>query len=340
MVRCDVGPSIGVGHVMRCLALAEEFAARGYAVDFCADLDSVSFAAAQVAARGFGHVPPPAAGATAEEEVAHLVALGPRVVVVDSYRLPVAVYAGLAARVPTLAIVDGDPLGRPAHLYVDQNIGAERDTWLLPDGAVRLAGLDYALMRDDIRALRPAAPERSEQQPPRVLAFFGGTDAFGAAPVLTRALVATGAPLDLTVVGGTPPLRDELAAIVPGADQRIEVIAPTPAIARLVADADLVVSAAGTSSWELLTLGACCALVAVADNQHESYARVVERGVVAGLGHLEDVRADPAAATATLAALLTDPDARAGLRRAAWTEVDGHGRARVVDAVESLLRAG
>ena len=42
----------------------------------------------------------------------------------------------------------------------------------------------------------------------RLFAFFGGTDAFGAAPVLTRALVATGAAFDLRVVGATDALRD------------------------------------------------------------------------------------------------------------------------------------
>ena len=31
-VLCDVGPRYGVGHLMRCVALAEEFAARGTTV--------------------------------------------------------------------------------------------------------------------------------------------------------------------------------------------------------------------------------------------------------------------------------------------------------------------
>ena len=39
-------------------------------------------------------------------------------------------------------------------MLLDQNIGAEQDDWPLPEGAVRLAGLDYALMRDEIRARR------------------------------------------------------------------------------------------------------------------------------------------------------------------------------------------
>ena len=52
-MRCDVGPAYGVGHLMRCVALAEEFAARGFEVVFSAEVDSVPFALDQLGRRGF-----------------------------------------------------------------------------------------------------------------------------------------------------------------------------------------------------------------------------------------------------------------------------------------------
>lgn len=331
---CDAGPAIGVGHVMRCLALAEELSARGSTPVFVADLAGVPWARAQVERRGFAAVPP------AARYVDGVLATAPSAVVLDSYLLPAEISRDLRhAGLPVLAIVDGDPRGQLADVYVDQNLGAEDDDPALPDGAIRLAGLRFAMLRSEVIDARQASPDVSGRAgTPRVLAFFGGTDAFGAAPVLVRALAASGCPFDATVVAA----RDDLVARVrevPLAEgQRVDVIAPTDRIASLVVGTDLVLAASGTSIWELLCLGAAAALVRVADNQVVGYDRTVATGAVAGLGALADVDADPSAAARTLAVLLTDRDGRAALRRKGRDLVDGRGRRRVADALAALVR--
>jgi spore coat polysaccharide biosynthesis predicted glycosyltransferase SpsG len=332
LVRCEVGPSIGVGHAMRCLALSEEFLAHGWRVVFAAEVDAVPWVAERVTSRGVEIVPVP----DDLPGLAHR--LGAGWVLMDSYLLPPAAYDALReAGVKVLAMVDGAPAGRFADLYVDQNIGTEHDVWPLPAGSTRLAGLRYAITRDDLRVHRPAAPRAASAATPSVLAVFGGTDAFGAAPVLTRALLATGAPVDLTVVAGSADLRAELTALAPvaGGPQRVTVIDPTDRLAELVVGADLVISASGTSTWELFCLGAACALIWVVDNQEEAYHRVVASGAAAGLGALADVRDDAGPATAELRRLLADPAARERLAAAAWQAVDGRGRERVLAAVEA-----
>jgi spore coat polysaccharide biosynthesis predicted glycosyltransferase SpsG len=315
---------------MRCVALAEEFAGRGFRVVFSADAETVPFALEQLRSRGFAWVDPPLE--TPESHLAQLRELEADVVVIDSYHLPASIYPAIRAAHTTLALVDGDPEGRAADVYVDQNIGAEHDTWSLPAGAVRLAGLDYALMRDDLLRARSTTPgDRAESEPLRVFAFFGGTDVFAAAPDVTGALVATQLPFALRVVGATEAIRARLAAARPGPGQTIEVIEPTHSLARHVVDADIVISAAGTSSWELLCLGAACAMVCVAENQRVSYDRVTSLGAVAGLGRLEGLRADPKDALRVLRRLLDERTERQRLRTAAGSLVDGRGRARVTD---------
>jgi spore coat polysaccharide biosynthesis predicted glycosyltransferase SpsG len=237
-----------------------------------------------------------------------------------------------------LAVVDGDLLGQQADIYVDQNLDAELLRPALPAGAVRLAGLDYALLRSAVRGLRPAAPRAAEPgRTPRVVCFFGGTDAYRAAPVLSRLLVRTGAPFDAVVVGADESLRAELLAVTPAPGQQLDVIAPTDELPKLLADADLAVSASGTSTWELLCLGLPAALVWVVENQIIGYGRTVERGLAAGVGHLPSL-ADPASveageAVTVLRDLLTDAPGRAALAARAWAAVDGRGVARVADAL-------
>ncbi|MGW5560077.1 PseG/SpsG family protein [Micromonospora sp. NPDC003944] len=344
-LRCDAGPQRGVGHLVRCLALAEEFLARGAHVAVFGTVERLDWATAELTARGISLLPGP-------DSPADLVEAARRheldVFVLDSYDLdPAGAGALRDAGVYTLAIIDGDSRGQVADLYLDQNFGAEMPGAGSGSGLRAglpgrlLAGSGYALLRDTVTSARPpVAPPATVAGRPRVLAFFGGTDAVGAAPVLTRVLVATGHPMDLTVIVGRPEIEAEVEDVAPGRGQIIRPVPPTTSLPDLITGADLVVSAAGTSTWELCCLGAPSALVCVVDNQRESYTRVVRHGLVAGLGDLPELtaggvagRAARATAARTLHGLLSSPPRRAALAARAWSSVDGKGRARVVDAV-------
>ncbi|BCJ44011.1 hypothetical protein GCM10010168_68140 [Actinoplanes ianthinogenes] len=329
-IRCDAGPKIGVGHLVRCVALAEELTARGVDVHFLADLGGVAWAGAQLDQRGLPWHPAP------YDEVGLVAAarrLGLDGLVVDSYTLPPRHSAAVrAAGIPVLAIVDGDTRGQSADIYVDQNL----DTALKADGEM-LIGLDYALLRSAVRELRPiAAPVHGAVRTPKVVAFFGGTDAYRAAPQVARLLADTGVPFEATVVAADDGLRADLLAVPPGPGQRFEIIAPTDHLPKLLAGADLVVSASGTSTWELLCLGRAAALVWVVDNQILGYDKTIARGYAAGLGRLG---AFDVTAVDVLRTLLTDPAARTALAAAGWAAVDGDGVRRVADALLSTARS-
>ncbi|HEU4424192.1 MAG TPA: spore coat protein [Pilimelia sp.] len=339
-MRCDGGPTTGVGHVIRSIALAEEFAARGATVTFLSNLGDVPWVRRQLTDRGFPVVPGPA---TAGDMLAAVEAYDLDLVVIDSYVLDPACGAALReAGVPVVSIVDGDTRGQIADLYVDQNLDAELIPVSLPPGAGRLAGLRYALLRDSVRAQRPAAPRNAAGTGvPQVLCFFGGTDAYGAAPILVRLLAETRRPFAATVVAGRPDLAAVLAGIETGAGQSVAVIEPTDRLPALIATADLVVSASGTSTWELLCLGAPAAMVWVVDNQRLGFDRVVARGLAVGLGRLEELAASGTAAEVAVRALrelLARPDLRASLSVRAWSAVDGRGRVRVTDAALGLIQ--
>ncbi|HZX07348.1 spore coat protein [Kribbella sp.] len=335
-VRCDVGPARGIGHVMRCLALAEEVRRRGVEVVFVCDAHTVPWAAAQIAARGIG-VRPAVHGP--DEHVDLFRRLGLDAVVFDSYDLDAAVYRAVrASGLPTLAIVDGDFRGAEADVLVDQNLAAELDHPPLPPNAVRLAGLPYVMIRDEILAHRPAtAPADRQPDVPKVFAFFGGTDAFGAGPYVARALAATGLPFEATVVAPGADLAQKIAAVELQPHQQLDVIGPTDQLAARVREADLTISASGTSTWELLCLGATAGLVCVVDNQVMGYERAVDTRAAAGLGLLSALQVEPASAGQTLKRLLTDPVERGRLARAGWELVDGRGRERVADALLNLV---
>lgn len=319
---------------MRCLALAEELADRGLRPLFFADFDSVPFARNQLAKRGFEHVTP---AGDLDRRCAVVAAMAPLAVVIDSYLLPGFVYSELRRLFPTLAIIDGDPHGRSADVLVDQNIGAESDAWPLDDDSVRLAGLRYALIRDDVLAHRTSRCKHVGEDAPKVFAFFGGTDPRGTAPLVVDALIRTGRPHNLTVVGARPELRSAIRKLVPARNQRLNVITPTDRLPEFAVGADLVVSASGSSTWELLCLGSATAFVCVAENQRTSHARMAEAGYGFDLGDLEHLRIDPAAAVATLRRALDNREEREQMQQQALMVIDGEGRRRVADVLLEVV---
>lgn len=329
---CDAGHEVGVGHVMRSLALAEELIVRGQRVAFFADLGDLPWVEAEVRRRGPRLLPRPPESGLMEG----LRAAAPRCVVFDSYSTTSEFLRVARSHWRTLAMIDG-AAGQPeAHVVVDANLGAE-SVGHSPVDATLLAGVRYALIRDDVLAHRPAKPpsaDLKDGEPPQLLVVVGGTDPQGVAPQLVALLARLRLECRLSVISSRT--EDELVGRAERRDGlAITVLPPGTHYPQMVLNSDLVISAAGSTTWELLTLGACAALIQVADNQALGYGAAVRQGLAAGLGSARDLgdSAHFGRAAATVTSLLTEPLTRSLLRRRAWMGVDGQGRQRVADAL-------
>ncbi|WP_256796040.1 PseG/SpsG family protein [Terrabacter sp. Ter38] len=332
-LRCDAHPATGTGHVVRCLALGDELTARGAQVTIWGEITGVPWLQKQVEARGFAVLPAPVDPDALAAEASHR---GIDAMVLDGYHLDSRIAAALgAADIVALSVLD-DTFGggHEADLYLDQNFGA-RPLARVPRER-QLLGLDYALFRDEVLRHRPASPRSMNGSPPRVLAVFGGSDPYAAAPVVVPLLLATGRAVDIVAVAARQEVADALDAVSIGPGQRLDVVSPTPDLARLAATCDLAVTAAGSSVWEFLCLGLPSLLVCVVDNQAPGYEAVTEQGLAVPFGHLSELRDDPAArATAVAAAadLMGDPGRCTTLSERGMALVDGLGRSRVADAL-------
>ncbi|RYI22696.1 spore coat protein [Dermacoccus sp. 147Ba] len=343
VLRTDATASIGVGHAMRLLALAQEFIARGRSVHLAGELalDWVERSYRDAGVTLHTRPDDPAAlGDLADRLAASFV-------VIDGYDFGPSWGAHLRRHgLPVTAMVDGRfGADQDADLYVDQNPGATPRK--VEAGRQALAGAPYTLFRDDVLALRkevagrarPGARERLS-----VLAVFGGSDPMGAAPlvapIVLQAAAAAGVGMDLTVV--TPddawaaPLREDLPV-----DVTLTTTGPVTDLAARAARSDLVVTASGSSVWELLCLGVPTAVVCVIDNQRLGYDMVIEADLALGVGHLDELHAVGTSredATRRLASALGDPLAREARAQRGRELLDGDGRRRVADAIEALRR--
>lgn len=334
LLRCDAGPSTGVGHAVRCAAVAEAALLSGHEVFWSGRLDGLGWLWSGLV-REPGHVLPSAdtAGGLAALAREHRI----DAVHVDHYLLGDDLRPALNAAGVVLSTVEDFATGRrPGDVVVDPNMGAE-DHPRPDDGSpLLLRGPGYAPLRLTVRRARTRRALRAADAPgtgpPRVLVVMGGTDAAGLLPRVVAALAAADVPaeVDVVVPGGRPL---DLPADGPAT---FRAVPPLPDLPAAMAEADLVVSAAGTTVWELCCVGVPMALVRAADNQTEGYRTVVDAGAAAGLGGTADL-VDPAAAAAVLRSLLTSPGDRATLADRAATVVDGEGAGRVVDAVATAV---
>lgn len=266
---------------------------------------------------------------------AQAAAAGLEAVVIDGYEFPSSLGQGLQEReIAVAAMVDGEfGVHQQADLYVDQNLGAVR-----PQGAAGtwLLGTRFALLRDVVlHQIGRRGQVRAET--PKVLVVFGGSDPFGGAPVATQLLLETGSPVAVTVIGVGHAVN-ELRSLALTDGQSVEVIGRVEDLPALAVQMDLVVSAAGSTVWEMAALGIPTALIPVVDNQDVGYLAAI-RELCVGLGHLSALRGDAETrqrAVGELRRLLSDPRARAELGQAGRALVDGRGRVRVADAIERL----
>lgn len=339
LLRCDGGPGMGVGHAVRCLALAEEAVSRGHAVDLVGRLEGDFLEGLARSAPAGLRVLGPLSGAPADTAPLVEAATGYDVLHVDHYDIGPDVLPALLAADPTRrpllsSMADGAYGARPSTLLVDPTVDAE---WQGPPVAAdwHLRGARYVPLRSSVRELRQAAPTTPADLI-GVLVVMGGADPAHCAPLVVDALARTGVPMDVTVVAtrATEQGLAERAARWSGG--RLLVIPPSPDLPALMARADVVVTAAGTSVWELCALGRPMAAVAVVDNQLTGYEALVRAGAAVGLGRPSDLVPAEAAATRLLP-LLQEAACRAEVARAAAGLVDGLGSWRIVRAWEEVV---
>jgi spore coat polysaccharide biosynthesis predicted glycosyltransferase SpsG/GNAT superfamily N-acetyltransferase len=293
LLRCDGGGALGVGHVMRSLALAEAAVAAGHEVMVAGRFEG-SFLADQLAAAPVEVVPLAAAEADLDLPIfasgpQHLVDLvgrfRPDVLHVDSYKAP-GVEAG-GVNMVLSNVEDGTFGRRPADVVVDPTFGAEHSprpddgsTWLL-------RGSRYTPLRQRVLDARrgnlPVEQDAHTEVARKVLVVMGGTDPVGLAPAAVKLLADTGLALEVVVIA-VGENAERVRAAAGGSRLSLNVLAPVDGLPAMMARQDLVISAAGTSIGELCCIGVPMAVVWAVDNQREGYDRVVAAGAALGLG--------------------------------------------------------
>ena len=315
--RADASLQMGSGHVMRCLTLADALKARGAHCHFISrahpghlfeaiqqrgyEVNSLvapvirAQAATKIIAIDAPNLQQKPAHADwlgttwqtdAQESAIVLADLQPDWLVVDHYALDQRWETALRPHYQKLMVID-DLADRPhcCDLLLDQNLGRQPEHYAqwVPAHCKVLAGPHYALLRPEFAALRPYSLQRRQSQPAvrQLLITMGGVDQPNATGQVLQALKSCALPANcrITVVMGltAPCLQNvrELAAQLPWAT---EVAVNINDMAQRMADSDLAIGAAGSTSWERCCLGLPALMVVLADNQKDAAVHLEHSG--------------------------------------------------------------
>lgn len=345
VIRADASARIGAGHLMRTLALADTLQAAGAA---CTFVSAACPAALQERVRAHGHAVRMLGdehlctdeAADAAATLQFVGTMQPDWLIVDHYQLSAKWEFALRPSTVRLMAID-DLASRPHHadLLLDQNPGRSRNDYavLVPRDCTVLTGSRYALLRPEFAKVRARSlTERAGRPGRHVLVTLGGADPLGLTSGVLSALQAACLPADaqVTVVAGAAFTGiDAVAAAFASLPFATRLLDNVGDMATLMAEADVAISAAGSTLWELCCTGVPALAIIVADNQRHSAAELERRG--AGLAF--DAMNEDWNILPDRVNRLFDPATLAGFRSAASELVDGLGCGRVA---QEMLDAG
>lgn len=336
-IRADASVAIGTGHVMRCLALAQAWQDAGGKVAFVV-------AHATPAVRGrlgsenfevieLGVQPGGMEDASRFTEIART--HGADWVVVDGYPFDSEYQATMKSA--GLKLLSIDDTFHAQHYFADlvlnQNLHAREECYSAREPYTHLLlGPLYALLRCEFKpwlAWKRNIPALGR----KVLITMGGSDPDNATSAAIQALSLAkikGLEAAVVVGGSSPHLHsvERAAAHFPGS---IRLQSNASNMPELMAWADVAVSGAGSTCYEMCLLGLPAIVVDLAENQLPIAQELDRRGVVAHLGSSAEVF--PQEIAGKLEWLLSSEETRVAMSRRGRDLVDGQGAQRVVSAM-------
>jgi UDP-2,4-diacetamido-2,4,6-trideoxy-beta-L-altropyranose hydrolase len=350
--RVDASLHMGSGHVMRCLTLANELARRGADCSFVCKAHAGHLANMIEAALFNVTLLPvetelPLSSASdykswlggsqdddARKSLRHFSEKKANWVVVDHYALDREWETVVTRPHQDIFVID-DLANRPhvCAALLDQSLGSHiRDyAHFVPPECRTYFGPEFALLRPEFAQHREASAARRQCPELRKLTIsLGGVDPENITAKILRGLKNHPLVQNLeieVIMGATAPWLNEINKIALEWPRPIEVAVNVTDMAERLSKTDLVIGAAGTSTWERACLGVPTILVILADNQRNIAHQMLSRSAV--IAAIEHVNLSYELAPAVMRAIDTNLLKKAATESAQIT--DGLGVQRIAE---------
>lgn len=334
LFRCDASSEIGFGHLVRCLALADELRKRNARVGFV--LGQHSLGAGSLREQGYPvfQIPTDEAGYAARLE-AIIGEFGARLLAVDVrdslFRQHLDHLRAKGCLVALLDDISDRRFAADLSFYppVPQ---VKRIDWSGVQGKYYI-GWEWTILRSQFTAPVPACDGAGES----LLITMGGSDPAGMTLQAVRAVELLPTRIrSVVVIGPGFRRRKELAALLAKARQPFRVEENVQEMRALMLQATIALCAYGMTAFELAATGVPALYLCLTDDHVESASALEDAGVGKSLGLYSAIADEQLAAAAR--DLLSDPGKRSRIAKLAPTLIDGLGARRIAQVLVNAVR--
>lgn len=355
--RVDASVLIGNGHVLRCLTLATELQKKGHHCLFICRMHE-GHLGNKITNEGFEVLYLPIRsqspkggvqtlenflGAPLQDDVKTVgECIKRRAIdwlIVDHYAIDYRWESALENNKIRIMVID-DLANRHhiCNILLDQNLGRNSKDYLdlVSDGCDLLLGVQYALLRDEFKKMRPVSLARRKNfEMNNILITLGGVDSHNISAQILNFLepVLSNSDIHVNIVlGSNAPWISEVKECISKVNFSAKLLLDVNNMAMLMSQSDLIIGASGTTAWERCCLGVPSISMVLAKNQINIQRALIKSGLILSV-ELDKINHQFVNAINTLKQY-PEKALEMGLR--ASNLVDGLGVNRVVDHILKL----
>ena len=333
LIRCDADIDTGIGHMMRCLALAQDLKDSGYRVSFVSN-SLTGWMKKKLVNEGFElFFVDKIKGSGEDAKETSKIALEHKAewVITDGYHFQTNYQQIIKENGLRLMCID-DVAGchYVSDIVLNQNPGFKLEDYSAAPETKFLLGLKYALLRREFRAAKPGAHPVSKN----ILITMGGTDPHNLTGQVLSVLL-TKQLEKITVLLGSinpniPKIKKMLKVMKSGVD--VQLVIDADNIIPYMSNCGLAIHAAGTTSWELAYLGIPSLCYILAANQEPVAKALVRSGYSRNLGWYNDF--SKVGLTKMIDKYLSSPELLEEMSQAGRSLIDGKGVGRIIEVIK------
>lgn len=336
LIRADANASVGMGHFVRCWALAQAWKEKGGEAFFATSCKN-ELLLSRLREEGIEIIPLQTSGRAMEETLRSLARLNPSWVVLDGYHFTEEDHKAIKKAGIKLLVVDD--MAHLSHYFADlvlnQNIHAAKLSYFSESFTKLLLGTEYALLRRSFLSLRDRQKETTHSSR-KILISLGGSDPENSTLKVLQALSQVSIQDFEGVIlwGPENSSSHEVKDYLQKSGLPFHLVERKLQVAELMAEADLAITAGGSTCWELCCLGVPMVVVPLSPDQELLAQGLKERGCAMvvkrdALDRAGELRRE-------IENLLSDSSEMEQMADRAQALVDGRGALRVVEEMQSL----
>ena len=342
VIRADANSNIGQGHVMRCLSLADALCAGGNACVFATAKDSIPV---MIERRGYKALILGTCYDEMDSETGELLKIlddeKADVLIVDSYFVTKDYFDILKDKIKTVYFDDVYSFAYNVDCLINYNIYADEEKYkdIYLTGKVKeprfILGSKYAPLRKEF--VREENFEINEIK--NIMVSVGGADPLHLALEFVRRFSAEDFLKDKKikmVLGRMEPDIEEIKKAA-GKEENIEILVDITNMREMILESDILISAAGSTQYEICACERPCICFSMADNQVEGGKKFEELGAFVYAGDARNNASFFDDVINALKKLILNEDIAREMGKKAGEITDGRGAGRIVKELERFF---